>query len=147
MIPLLRGQPASRLPCAAFVRACGAAADALQAPDGGVHSARAFYVLNPMGDLLPTQRRFAHKFEHTFGWAGVTGRPPWAAAAPAAVEAGGGVAAAAAAAGSGGATELPQPQQVLKRALCDKELFVYCGHGDGGKYLPAEALQRLPRLP
>ena len=67
MIPLLRGQPASRLPCAAFLRACGAAADALQAADGGVHSARGFYVLNPMGDLLPTQRRFAHKFEHTFG--------------------------------------------------------------------------------
>jgi len=145
VIPLLRGQPASRLPCAAFVRACGAAADALQAPDGGVHSARAFYVLNPMGDLLPTQRRFAHKFEHTFGWAGVTGRPPWAAAAPAAVEAGGGVAAAAAAAGGGGAAELPQPQQVLKRALCDKELFVYCGHGDGRALLPGPELRGLPR--
>jgi len=151
VIPLLRGQPASRLPCAAFVRACGAAADALQAPDGGVHSARAFYVLNPMGDLLPTQRRFAHKFEHTFGWAGVTGRPPWAAAAPAAFEAGGGVAAAAAAAaaaavaGGGGAAELPQPQQVLKRALCDKELFVYCGHGDGRALLPGPELRGLPR--
>lgn len=145
MIPLLRGQPASRLPCAAFVRPCGAAADALQAPDGGVHSARGFYVLNPMGDLLPTQRRFAHKFEHTFGWAGVTGRPPWAATEPAAVEAGDGVAAAAAAVGGGCAVELPPPQQMLKRALCDKELFVYCGHGDGRALLPGPELRGLPR--
>ena len=33
----------------------------------------------------------------------------------------------------------------LAGALARKQLYVYCGHGDGGRYLPSEQLQRLPR--
>jgi len=39
----------------------------------------------------------------------------------------------------------PPERAVLEAELPARHLYVYCGHGDGGRYLGAEALQRLPR--
>jgi len=39
----------------------------------------------------------------------------------------------------------PPAPEALYAALEQKDLFVYCGHGDGSKYVSAEVLQRLPR--
>jgi tetratricopeptide (TPR) repeat protein len=36
-------------------------------------------------------------------------------------------------------------REALYAALEHKDLFVYCGHGDGSKYVSADRLQRLPR--
>ena len=38
-----------------------------------------------------------------------------------------------------------EPPQVLKRALGEKDLFVYCGHGDGRALLRGAELRELPR--
>ena len=43
-----------------------------------------------------------------------------------------------------GVTGQPPPMETLSSALRSKDLYVYCGHGDGSRYLPAESLQRLP---
>lgn len=39
----------------------------------------------------------------------------------------------------------PPAREALYAALEHKDLFVYCGHGDGSKYVSADRLQRLPR--
>lgn len=39
------------------------------------------------------------------------------------------------------------PSIAPQRAFESKDLYVYCGHGDGGRYLAGEELQRLPRCP
>lgn len=44
-----------------------------------------------------------------------------------------------------GVAGTPPSADALSTALGSKDLYVYCGHGDGGRYLPAERLQRLPR--
>lgn len=39
----------------------------------------------------------------------------------------------------------PPSQDALFAGLQEKDLFIYCGHGDGSKYVAAERLQRLQR--
>lgn len=41
-----------------------------------LNSDSAFYVLNPGGDLLKTQKVFSSWFSRQEGWEGVVGRPP-----------------------------------------------------------------------
>jgi separase len=112
-MPLLREAAVCRLPCAAFLGSSLSAAQRLTSAESteGLHSSRAYYVLNPGGDLARTQNTFESSFAKP-PWEGVSGAPP--------------------------------PVETLATALREKNLYVYCGHGDGGKYLPAETLQRLP---
>jgi separase len=39
----------------------------------------------------------------------------------------------------------PPPTDAVREAVQRRDLYVYCGHGDGGQYLPAGELERLPR--
>ena len=122
-MPLLRAVPTSRLPCAAFLDGCSAAAARMGgggavvggdgAGPGGVRSSEAFYVLNPAGDLKKTQGAFEADFTSVATWEGVVGTAP----TPEAVE----------------------------RALSSKDLYIYCGHSHGGQYLPYERVMGLPR--
>ena len=73
--PLLDGQPACRLPSAEFVSSCDAGRAALEAAAGGVRSDDAYFVLNPSGDLLRTQKTFERRFR-TPPWEGVVGERP-----------------------------------------------------------------------
>jgi hypothetical protein len=42
---------------------------------------------------------------------------------------------------------LPARPPLVQNAFESKDLYFYCGHGDGGRYLSGEELQRLPRCP
>jgi len=108
-IPSLVEQPVARLPCAAYVDRCVAAADAR---GGSVASSDAYYLLNPSGDLQRTQAAFEERFARP-PWEGVVGEPP--------------------------------AEEALRSALERKDLFVYCGHGDGSRFISADSLHRLPR--
>ena len=44
-----------------------------------------------------------------------------------------------------GVVGMPPSASALSSALMSKDLYVYCGHGDGRKCLPAATVQRLPR--
>ncbi|KAJ3044989.1 hypothetical protein HDV00_012409 [Rhizophlyctis rosea] len=87
-IPILRGKPVSRVPCLAFLRDRMVAAGMMGA-DGAadgegsgvngmveVDQEKAFYVLNPGGDLVGTQKEFEGDLRSRREWDGVIGRAP-----------------------------------------------------------------------
>ncbi|KAL1522190.1 hypothetical protein AB1Y20_021828 [Prymnesium parvum] len=41
----------------------------------------------------------------------------------------------------------PPELEMLKQALVEKDVYIYCGHGDGRRYLPGDELQKLHRCP
>ncbi|KAI8918729.1 peptidase family C50-domain-containing protein [Entophlyctis helioformis] len=74
-LPILRGQPVSRVPsCAMLARLLST-----RRVSGGrltVDPSKAFYVLNPSGDLSRTQSEFEDTMTRERSWSGVIGRPP-----------------------------------------------------------------------
>jgi separase len=76
-MPLLRGRAVSRLPSLSLLRDC-----LLRHPPCGgggsvsVDATRAFYVLNPGGDLPQTQADMEPLLSRPPGWSGVSGRLP-----------------------------------------------------------------------
>ena len=74
-IPLLRGHPVCRLPCAGFVGQCADAAAKLSASNGAACLNSAYYVLNPSGDLQRTQQTLQGQIARP-PWEGVVGEPP-----------------------------------------------------------------------
>ncbi|KAI7832057.1 peptidase family C50-domain-containing protein [Kickxella alabastrina] len=85
-LPCLRDYPISRVPSIAFLQDRISAMNTLRrgasplmtsAPPGVfVDGNRAFYVLNPEGDLLRTQSNFESFLQAQSGWQGVVGRRP-----------------------------------------------------------------------
>ena len=127
-VPLLRSLAVSRLPCAAFLGSCERAKLRMQASGGGGGGSAASKASAAAGAC---SARFGDGY-YVLNPAGDLARTqatfgqrfaslPW----------------------EGVSGEPPSPT-ALSSALTRKDLYVYCGHGDGGKYLPAEKLQRLP---
>lgn len=94
-IPVLRGQSVSRIPSVSFLldrihlarhlRGMSPLPSASEAASGknsidraSIDPRRTFYVLNPSGDLKPTQKRFQTWLEgmRQVGWTGIIGRVP-----------------------------------------------------------------------
>ena len=123
-IPSLRGQPVSRLPCAGFLGRCTAAAatagDGQAAAAGSVGSSVEAGVASSDAYFVLNPggdlERTQATFERRFA------QPPW----------------------EGVVGEAPR-EGALCAALGAKQLFIYCGHGDGSRYVGADELQRLPR--
>ncbi|EGO04017.1 hypothetical protein SERLA73DRAFT_84238 [Serpula lacrymans var. lacrymans S7.3] len=130
-IPILRGRSVSRIPnmeClmdklqfAEWQRSRGETANEAMATEIGtidrvkVDPRKAYYVLNPSGDLKGTEGRFASWLGsmREVGWEGVIGRPP-------------------------------SEQQFLD-ALTRKDLVIYFGHGGGEQYVRSHRIRHLPR--
>ncbi|KAL4079672.1 peptidase family C50-domain-containing protein [Scleroderma citrinum] len=76
---------------------------------------KAYYVLNPSGDLKGTEGRFSSwlKQMHSVGWGGITGRAP--------------------------------SEQEFLNALSQKDLVIYFGHGGGEQYVRSHKIRHLPR--
>lgn len=94
-IPILRGHSVSRVPSVSFLidrvhlarylRGMSSLPDTSEAASGkncidraSIDPRRTFYVLNPSGDLKPTQKRFQPWLEgmRQAGWTGIIGRVP-----------------------------------------------------------------------
>ncbi|KAI6000295.1 peptidase family C50-domain-containing protein [Pisolithus orientalis] len=126
-IPVLRGRSVSRIPSLNFLLDRVQFA-ALQSPERGSDSQeeptvdrisidprKAYYILNPSGDLKGTEGRFAPwlKQMHSVGWDGITGHAP--------------------------------SEQQFLNALSQKDLVIYFGHGGGEQYVRSHKLRHLPR--
>ena len=75
--PCLIKQPTSRVPSLLFL----ASLIALQSPSHSsssisIDTSRTFYVLNPKGDLINTEKMFKTWFDTERGWKGVVSREP-----------------------------------------------------------------------
>ncbi|KAI0064205.1 hypothetical protein BV25DRAFT_1914431 [Artomyces pyxidatus] len=131
-IPILRGRSVSRIPSIDFLadrlsfakwrREHGCKASGLihsvdEPVDGRAHLdvTSTYYVLNPSGDLVGTERRFAPwlKRMEAVGWEGVVGH-------------------------------IPSEQQMVD-ALSRKDLFIYFGHGGGEQYIRSHKIRHLPQ--
>ena len=116
-VPLLRSLPVCRLPCAAFLGRCEDARESMQRRDAGSGA-----VGVPSGsayyvlDPASNLGRTQAAFRELFA------RPPW----------------------EGVCGEAP-PASALTSALATKDLYVFCGHGNGNAYLPVETLVRMSR--
>ena len=114
-VPLLRNLPVCRLPCAAFLPQSWTSRTQMHVTSNGKSGAQSGSAFYVLNPAGDLTKT-QKAFEGSFA------RPPWE-----------------------GVTGEPPPTSALKSALCAKDLYVYCGHGDGAKYMPAETLQRLPR--
>ncbi|TDL24888.1 hypothetical protein BD410DRAFT_766456 [Rickenella mellea] len=128
-IPILRGRSVSRIPSVSFLidRLQLARCErglSLEIPTSGceervdrtkVDPSRAYYVLNPSGDLPGTEGRFAGwvKEMEQVGWEGVVGHQP--------------------------------SEQQLLNALERKDLVVYFGHGGAEQYVRSHKIRHLRR--
>ncbi|KAG0170304.1 hypothetical protein DFQ29_009352 [Apophysomyces sp. BC1021] len=82
-MPIMRPQAVSRLPCISFLRdriAYGRASSNRthdeEWEDIKVDRQSAYYILNPSGDLMNTQREFESTFRSTPGWSGIVQEKP-----------------------------------------------------------------------
>ncbi|KYO44124.1 separin [Alligator mississippiensis] len=77
-MPCLQALPVTRLPSLHFLLsyALGSQDQTGSVLTRGVDPSRAFYVLNPHGNLPGTEERFRAWFESEAGWSGVTGTVP-----------------------------------------------------------------------
>lgn len=81
-IPVLRGQPVSRIPSLPFLLDHLELARFSSPEKAGllsVNARKVFYVLNPSGDLSRTQTHFEpwlDQMKERAGWKGIVGRPP-----------------------------------------------------------------------
>lgn len=114
-VPLLRNLPVCRLPCAAFLPQSWTSRTQMHVTSNGKSGAQSGSAFYVLNPAGDLANT-QKAFEGSFA------RPPWE-----------------------GVTGEPPPTSALKSALCAKDLYVYCGHSDGAKYMPAETLQRLPR--
>ena len=119
-MPCLRnsGQSATRMPCLPFVLARHdqpSGSDRLWHIDPGVQPDRTFYVLNPGGDLTKTQETFEEAFSKP-------SRIAWE-----------------------GMAGTPPTSDQYKSGLQSKDLFIYCGHSTGERYLRGSELAKLNR--
>ncbi|KAH0826731.1 cysteine peptidase C50 [Lanmaoa asiatica] len=124
-LPALRGQSVSRIPSLEFLLDRLRLAEMQKEGPGQdvdapidrirVDARKAYYVLNPSGDLKGTEGRFSSwlKEMHDVGWDGITGRAP--------------------------------SEQELLNALSRKDLVIYFGHGGGEQYARSHKIRHLPR--
>ncbi|KAF7984668.1 hypothetical protein HWV62_12932 [Athelia sp. TMB] len=121
-IPILRGQSVSRIPSLEFLldrvdfaRLQKGAAAGEVVDRAHVDPRKAYYVLNPSGDLTGTEGRFSGWLKEMdgLGWEGTIGRAP--------------------------------SEQQFLNALRRKDLVVYFGHGGGEQYVRAHKIKNLPR--
>lgn len=120
-IPCLRGKAVCRIPSLSFLhdrvdlaRRLGAS----QSDDGSFHlssNPKAYYLLNPSGDLSNTQERFTSYLtqSRTPTWKGIMGRPPIA--------------------------------DEFVNALASEDLVMYFGHGGGSRYARPTRIRSLKR--
>ncbi|KAF9233396.1 peptidase family C50-domain-containing protein [Melanogaster broomeanus] len=131
-IPALRDQSVSRIPSLEFLldrlhlaewqrKVTGHSDDReekdTEAPIDRIHvdPRKAYYILNPSGDLKGTESRFASwlKEMHEVGWEGITGRAP--------------------------------SEQQFLNALSQNDLVIYFGHGGGEQYARSHKIRHLQR--
>ncbi|TFY60535.1 hypothetical protein EVJ58_g5088 [Rhodofomes roseus] len=124
-LPILRGQSISRIPNMDFLidrlelarqQRDARGQDSERVVDRiNIDPRKAYYVLNPSGDLKNTQERFADwaKGMRAVGWDGIIGR-------------------------------VPSEQQVVD-ALTRNDLVVYFGHGGAEQYIRSLKIRHLPR--
>ncbi|KAL9542009.1 hypothetical protein MBANPS3_008825 [Mucor bainieri] len=126
-MPVLRAQPASRLPCLSFLRdrilytrfhRAKEAYDDFGLPaasewaDLSVSKRSAFYVLNPGGDLKDTQREFEPIFKGVSEWDGVI-------------------------------ESMPMELQ-CRDALQSRDIYMYFGHSAGQAFMRGTTVRQLP---
>ncbi|KAI8639658.1 peptidase family C50-domain-containing protein [Parasitella parasitica] len=126
-MPVLRSQPASRLPCLSFLRdriLYTQSQNAKEAYDDFGFSApsewadltvsrdSAFYVLNPGGDLKDTQKEFEPIFRDMSGWDGVI-------------------------------ETMPMELQ-CRDALQSRDVYMYFGHSAGQAFMRGTTVRQLP---
>ncbi|KAI6116384.1 peptidase family C50-domain-containing protein [Pisolithus sp. B1] len=131
-IPVLRGRSVSRIPSLNFlfdrVQFAALQSRATRNSELGsenegepvvdrisIDPRKAYYILNPSGDLKGTEGRFASwlKQMHGVGWDGITGHAP--------------------------------SEQQFLNALSQKDLVIYFGHGGGEQYVRSHKIRHLPR--
>ncbi|KAI6148818.1 peptidase family C50-domain-containing protein [Pisolithus tinctorius] len=131
-IPVLRGRSVSRIPSLNFlldrVQFAALQSRAMCSSERGsdgqeeptvdrisIDPRKAYYILNPSGDLKGTEGRFAPwlKQMHSVGWDGITGHAP--------------------------------SEQQFLNALSQKDLVIYFGHGGGEQYVRSHKIRHLPR--
>ncbi|PIL26880.1 hypothetical protein GSI_11060 [Ganoderma sinense ZZ0214-1] len=121
-LPVLRGKSVSRIPSVDFLldRLQFARWQKPESRDLPVYRAtidprKAYFVLNPSGDLKGTEGRFADwlKEMKTAGWDGVIGRPP--------------------------------SEQQLLDAFTNRDLVIYFGHGGAEQYVRSHKIRHLQR--
>lgn len=131
-IPVLRGRSVSRIPSLNFlldrVHFAALQGRATSSSELGTENQRepvvdripidprkAYYILNPSGDLKGTEGRFTGwlKQMHSVGWDGITGHAP--------------------------------SEQQFLNALSQKDLVIYFGHGGGEQYVRSHKIRHLPR--
>ncbi|KAI6117301.1 peptidase family C50-domain-containing protein [Pisolithus croceorrhizus] len=131
-IPVLRGRSVSRIPSLNFlfdrVQFAALQSRATRNSELGsenegepvvdrisIDPRKAYYILNPSGELKGTEGRFASwlKQMHGVGWDGITGHAP--------------------------------SEQQFLNALSQKDLVIYFGHGGGEQYVRSHKIRHLPR--
>ncbi|KAI5983296.1 peptidase family C50-domain-containing protein [Pisolithus albus] len=125
-IPVLRGRSVSRIPSLNFLldrvhlaalqsRAARSSESQPVVDRISIDPRKAYYILNPSGDLKGTEGRFTGwlKEMHSVGWDGVTGHAP--------------------------------SEQQFLNALSQKDLVIYFGHGGGEQYVRSHKIRHLPR--
>ena len=120
-VPALRERPVCRLPCAAFIDGCTATASMLSregVASGGHGGGSGAASRDAFYVFNPGGDLPKTQAAFEREWA----KPPWE-----------------------GVVGHPPLVDALRTALQQRALYVYCGHGDGGAYMPPDELRRLPR--
>ncbi|KAH7098836.1 peptidase family C50-domain-containing protein [Auriculariales sp. MPI-PUGE-AT-0066] len=128
-VPVLRGRAVSRIPSIAFLmdrlqlsRTLSSSTPSQRARKpiitdrALVNPSKAFYVLNPSGDLKTTENTFTpwlKSMEEEAGWDGIIGRPP--------------------------------SEMEMVNALSRRDLVIYFGHNGGEQYVRSHKVRGLPR--